>query len=92
MRNGELVFSRLDYTLPGGNVHLTGHYTMDGRKYEFVGKVRTSAEVSEMVASKWKSLLLKPLDPIFSKDGWGTEVPIKVTSDRNGKPKIGFPL
>jgi hypothetical protein len=45
-----------------------------------------------MVASKWKSILLKPVNPIFRKHGWGTEVPIKVTSDRNGKPKIGFPL
>jgi hypothetical protein len=92
MGNGQLVFSRLDYALPGGSVHLTGHYPMNGRGYEFVGKVRTKAEVSEMVASKWKSLLLKPLDPVFSKHGWGTEIPIKVSSDKNGKPKFGFPL
>jgi hypothetical protein len=92
MGNGQLVFSRLDYALPGGSVHLTGHYPMDGRSYEFVGKVRTKAEVSEMVASKWKSLLLKPLDPVFSKHGWGTEIPIKVSPDKNGKPKFGFSL
>jgi hypothetical protein len=92
MRNGDLGFSRLDYTLPGGRVHLTGHYAMDGQQYEFVGKVRTKAEVSQMVASEWKSILLKPLDPFFSKHGWGTEIPIKVSSDRNGKPKFGFPL
>jgi hypothetical protein len=92
MRKGELAFSRLNYTLPGGDVYLTGHYTMDGRQYEFKGKVRTKAEVSQMVASKWKSILLKPLDPIFSKHGWGTELPIKVSSDRYGKPKFGLPL
>jgi hypothetical protein len=92
MRGGELLFSWLDYTLPGGNVHLAGHYTMDARQYEFVGKVRTSAEVSKMVASKWKSVVLLPLDPILSKHGWGTEVPIKVSSDKSGKPKFGFPL
>jgi hypothetical protein len=92
MRNGELVFSRLDYSLPGGNVHLTGRYTMDGRQYEFVGKVRTKAEVSKMVASKWKSILLTPLDPFFSKHRWGTEIPIKVSSDKDGKPKFGFSL
>jgi hypothetical protein len=92
MGKGELAFSRLDYTLPGGDVHLTGQYTMDGRQYEFKGKVRTKAEVSQMVASKWKSILLKPLDPFFSKHGWGTEVPIKISSDKNGKPKFGFPL
>jgi len=92
MGKGELSFSRLDYSLPGGDVRLTGHYTMDGRQYQFKGKVHTKAEVSQMVASKWKSVLLKPLDPLFSKHGWGTEVPIKISSDKNGKPKFGFPL
>jgi AsmA-like C-terminal region len=92
MEKGDLEFSRLDYSLPGGEVRLTGHYAMDGRQYEFAGKVRTKAEVSEMVASKWKSVLLKPIDPVFSKHGWGTEVPIKVSSDKDGKPKFGFPL
>lgn len=53
MRNGELAFSRLDYALPGGDVQLKGSYAIDGRKYEFVGKVRIRAEISKMVASKW---------------------------------------
>jgi len=92
MQKGELSLSRLDYTLPGGDVHLVGKYTLDGRRYEFKGKVRTKAEVSQMIASKWKSILLKPLDPFFRKHGWGTEVPIKISSDKNGKPKFGFPL
>lgn len=92
MQKGELALSRLDYTLPGGDVNLTGHYTMDGQRYEFKGKVRTKAELSQMVASKWKSILLKPLDPFFSKHGWGTEVPIKVSSDKGGKPKFRFSL
>ena len=91
MQKGELAFSRLDYTLPGGEVQLIGHYTLDGRQYEFTGKVRTKAEVSEMVASKWKSILLKPLDPFFSKHGWGAQVPIKISSGKDGKPKFGFP-
>lgn len=90
MRNGELAFSRLDYSLPGGEVHLAGSYTMDGRKYAFTGKVRTKAEISQMIASTWKSVLLKPLDPFFSKHGWGAEIPVKVSSGDDGKPKFGF--
>jgi hypothetical protein len=90
MRKGELEFSRLDYWLPGGEVHLTGSYTMDGRKYAFTGKVRTKAEISQMIASTWKSVLLKPLDPFFSKHGWGAEIPVKVSSGDDGKPKFGF--
>jgi len=92
MQQGELAFSRLDYTLPGGSVQLAGHYTMDGRQYEFKGKVRTKAELSEMVASKWKSILLKPIDPFFSKHHWGAEIPIKISSDKDGKPKFSLSL
>jgi len=90
MENGKLAFSQLDYALPGGDVHLTGSYTLDGRQYDFVGKVQTQAAVSKMVASKWKRVLLKPIDPFFSKNGWGAEIPMKVSSDKDGKPKFGF--
>jgi hypothetical protein len=31
----------------------------------------------------WKSLLLKPVDPFFAKDGAGTEVPISITGTRS---------
>ena len=89
MQKGELNFSRLDYSLPGGDVQLIGTYRIDGRVCNFTGKVKTSAEVSEMVASKWKRILLKPLDPIFRKKGWGTVIPVKV-SGSNGKVHFGY--
>jgi hypothetical protein len=44
-----------------------------------------------MVASKWKSLLLKPVDPFFKKDGAGAEIPVKVTGTK-GSPKFGLNL
>jgi hypothetical protein len=89
MRRGELSFSRLDYSLPGGELRLSGTYTLEGRKYDFVGHVRTRAEISKMVVSKWKSILLTPLDPFFSKHGWGAEIPVRI-SGANGKPKFGL--
>jgi hypothetical protein len=89
MGKGKLVFHQLDYTLPGAKVALTGVYTMDGRTFEFHGLVRTEAKVSQMVASRWKSLLLKPVDPFFSKHGAGTEVPVKI-SGTESEPKFGL--
>jgi hypothetical protein len=89
MGNGRLRFSNLLYTLPGGTVQLSGVYSLDGREFDFTGKVRTEAKLSQMVASKWKSWLLKPVDPFFSKNGAGTEVPIKVTGTK-GAPKFGL--
>jgi len=89
MGAGILHLSNLVYTLPGGTVQLNGVYSLDGKDFNFTGKVRTEAKLSQMVATKWKSWLLKPVDPFFSKNGAGTEVPIKITGTK-GAPKFGL--
>jgi hypothetical protein len=81
----------LDYTLPGATVGLTGMYSLDGQQFDFAGKVRTQAKVSNMVASRWKSLMLKPVDPFFKKDGAGAVVPVKITGTKSA-PKFGLDL
>jgi len=86
-----LTFSKLDYTLPGATVGLTGDYSLDGERFEFEGKIRTDAKVSQMVASEWKSILLKPVDPFFKKNGAGAEIPVKVSGTRSA-PKFGLDL
>jgi hypothetical protein len=91
MVDGKLRFSKLNYTLPGADVSLVGEYTLDGERFEFAGKVRTKAKVSQMVGSKWKSLLLKPVDPFFKKDGAGAVIPVKVSGTRSA-PKFGLDL
>ncbi len=91
LANGKLIFSKLDYTLPGAAIALTGEYSMDGEQFEFTGKMRTDAKVSQMVASKWKSILLKPVDPFFKKDGAGAEIPVKVSGTKSA-PKFGLDL
>ena len=89
--NGKLSFSKLDYALPGATVTLTGEYSLDGDRFEFEGKMRTDAKVSQMVASKWKSILLKPVDPFFKKNGAGAEIPVKVSGTKSA-PKFGLDL
>jgi hypothetical protein len=88
---GKLSFSKLDYTLPGATVALTGEYSLDGDRFEFEGKMRTDAKVSQMVASKWKSILLKPVDPFFKKNGAGAEIPVKISGTKSA-PKFGLDL
>jgi hypothetical protein len=88
---GKLSFSKLDYTLPGADVKLAGEYTLDGERFEFEGKVRTDARVSQMVASKWKSVMLKPVDPLFKKKGAGAVIPVKISGTRSA-PKFGLDL
>jgi hypothetical protein len=91
MGDGKLTFSRLDYGLPGADVNLVGVYSLNGEQFEFTGKVRTKAELSQMVASRWKSWLLKPVDPFFKKNGAGAEIPVKVSGTRSA-PKFGLDL
>jgi hypothetical protein len=91
MEKGKLDFSKLDYKLPGASVALSGVYTLDGSQFEFTGKVRTDAKVSQMVASRWKSILLKPVDPFFKKNGAGAEIPVKVSGTKSA-PKFGLDL
>jgi hypothetical protein len=89
MRNGELTLPHLEYWLPGGNVELSGNYRLDGRVSDFNGEVRTKAEVSDMLASRWKRWLLKPIDPFFHKHGFGAVIPVHI-SGRNGKIHVGY--
>jgi hypothetical protein len=91
MGNGELNFSDLNYTLPGANVRLAGIYSLDGNQFEFTGKVRTNAKISQMVASKWKSFMLKLVDPFFKKNGAGAEIPLKISGTKSA-PKFGLNL
>ena len=91
MSSGKMSFQKLDYSLPGADVNLTGDYSLDGDQLAFKGKIRTKAALSNMVATWWKSWLLKPVDPFFRKNGAGAEIPIKISGSR-GAPKFGLEL
>jgi hypothetical protein len=91
MANGQLTLQNLFYAMPGATVRLAGVYTLDGRKFDFTGKVRTDAKLSQMVASRWKSWMLKVADPFFHKHGAGAEIPVKITGT-NTSPKFGLDI
>jgi len=87
LENGLISFSQLQFEIPGTRVNLTGKYSLDGNQFDFHGKARLDAKLSQMVTG-WKSLLLKPADPFFSKHGAGAELPVKVTGT-NSEPHFG---
>jgi hypothetical protein len=88
LKQGVMSFSKLHFEVPGTNVDMTGQYGLDGNTFDFRGKVRLDAELSRMVTG-WKSVLLKPVDPFFKKNGAGTEVPIKISGTK-AEPHIGL--
>jgi len=89
LRDSLLSLSRLHYSVPGANIFMTGKYSLDGNEFDFHGKADLDAKVSQMVTG-WKSVLLKPVDPFFRKNG-ETEVPIRVTGTRS-EPHFGLDL
>ncbi len=86
--NSKLSFNNLEYNVPGADIGLQGVYSLDGNQFDFHGTARLKAKVSQLMTG-WKSLMLKPVDPFFSKNGAGTEVPIKITGTRS-EPKFGL--
>ncbi|MGB8987915.1 MAG: hypothetical protein WCC37_15050, partial [Candidatus Sulfotelmatobacter sp.] len=67
---------------------LAGDYSLDGRTFDLRGTARLDAKLSQMTTG-WKSILLKPVDKFFSKDGAGTEVPVKITGTES-EPHFGL--
>jgi hypothetical protein len=88
LKNGLLSFSLLHFLIPGTHIDMTGDYGLDGKKFDFHGTARLDAKLSQMTTG-WKSILLKPVDPFFSKDGVGTEVPIRISGTQS-EPHIGL--
>lgn len=86
--DGSFSFSQLHFAVPGTRIAMTGVYSLDGRTFDFRGKALLDAKLSQMTTG-WKSILLRPVDRFFSKDGAGTEVPIKITGTES-EPHFGL--
>jgi hypothetical protein len=91
MEHARLRFSNLDYTMPGANVQLAGVYSLDGNEFDFHGTIQTQAKLSQMVASWWKSILLKPVDHFFKGKDGGAQIPVKISGTKS-EPKFGLDL
>jgi hypothetical protein len=90
LAQGMFTLPLLQFAVPGTHADVSGQYSMDGDTFDFHGKLRLDAKLSQMVTG-WKSFVLKAADPFFSKHGAGTEVPFKVTGTRS-EPRFGLDL
>jgi hypothetical protein len=82
LKRAIISLSALSFSVPGAHVRLNGHYGLKSEALDFHGHIRLRATLSHMV-SGWKSLLLKPVDPFFKKDGAGAVLPIKITGTKS---------
>jgi hypothetical protein len=85
--NGEITFRELRFGVSGATVQLAGTYGLRDEKLDFHGTLRLQAKLSQ-VTTGFKSLLLKPFDSYFRRNGM-TVLPIKVTGTRE-QPSFGL--
>jgi hypothetical protein len=88
--NGRLELAKLGFDVPGAEVALDGRYALRREVLDFKGTLLMDAKVSD-TQSGFKRVLLKAIDPLFSKEGGGSAIPIKISGTRNN-PQFGLDL
>lgn len=87
---GVLRLPNVTFSVTGARVAMAGVYNMKTEALDFSGDVRLQASASQTMTG-FKSMLLKPFDPLLRKRGAGTRLAIKVTGTRS-KPAFGLEL
>ena len=88
LTSGVLSFSKLQFTVPGTEVNMTGRYSLDGNQFDFHGKARLQAKLSHMTTG-WKAIIRNLSIHSLSKHGSGTELPVKITGTKS-EPHFGL--
>ncbi len=88
LRAGELALPHVTFDVPGSAIRLSGQYGLVSERIDFAGMIFTEAAISEMTTG-YKSLLLKPVDLVFKRDGGGSAIPIRITGTRQ-EPAFGL--
>lgn len=79
--NAMAKFSNLRFGVPGASIQLHGTFGLANQALDFEGTARLQAKVSQLTTG-FKSVLLRAVDPLFERNGAGTEVPIKIQGTR----------
>jgi hypothetical protein len=78
IRDGVVTTHGLTFEVPGAQARLDGTFNLHTSAVHLSGTVATHATISKD-ATGWKSILLKPLAPLFRKKDAGAVIPIAVT-------------
>ncbi len=85
--DGRLDLLPVQFDVPGAVVNVLGQYGLRRGSLAFAGHVQMDASMSQAVGG-WKGFLLKPMNPVFRRNG-RTFVPITITGSRSA-PKFGL--
>lgn len=87
LADGRLRLAPLRFDIPGALVDIRGEYALRPETLSFAGQVLMDARISQ-TQTGWKAVLLKPLDPLFRRNG-RTFVPVTIRGSRSA-PKFGI--
>ncbi|HEY2456395.1 MAG TPA: hypothetical protein VGI13_03765 [Candidatus Acidoferrum sp.] len=76
------MFHQLMFSVQGAKILLDGNYSIRGEALDFNGQLMLHAKLSQLTTGV-KSLLLKPVDPFYAKNGVGSVIPISITGTRD---------
>ncbi len=88
LANATARLTHVSFRVPGARVALDGSYAVASGALDLRGTLRMQATVSQAVGG-FKSIFLKPFDPIFRKNGAGAVLPIRISGSREA-PKFGL--
>jgi hypothetical protein len=81
--NGVAQFPRLYFRVPGASLELHGIYGLRWQQpLDLRGDLRMQKDISHATTG-WKSMLLKPLAPIFHRQHAGAVVPVMIAGTRD---------
>ena len=90
LKNGVMTLNSLGFRLPGLYLSLNGTYELEGGQIDFRGTAAMDAKLSQTTTG-FKSLLLKAVDPFFTKGTKGAVLPIKISGTRDS-PSFGLDI
>jgi hypothetical protein len=87
IHGGTAYFPDIRIAFPGTTAHLQGTFNLLDTRIHLTGKAALEQNISHAVTG-WKSVMLKPMIPLFRHDGSGAIVSIAVTGTAE-HPKLG---
>jgi hypothetical protein len=88
LNRGVFAYQGLSFRVKGAVIQLAGTHSLRSKELDLNGVALLNATVSQ-TQTGFKSLLLKPFDPLFRKGGAGTRLVIKVAGTQD-QPKVGL--
>ena len=86
LTKGVLTYSGLSFDVQGASVRLSGSHALKSRTLDLNGEVLLNASASQAIGGV-KGWFLKPMDPLFRKNGAGTRLVITVGGTQE-KPQV----